>query len=368
MIGQMRGKIGGYIVVAIVGFIALVFAFEGVFGPKATRGLHEGSVAGEVNGEPIHVGDFNRAVERKLEFVKGLMGGKVTEEQMKMFRIREGVFQELVQQKLMSQAAIDSGRTPSAEAIRHEIMGLPYFQKDGKFDLGQYRGVLEANRYNPATFEKMIGEQLAVEEWQKSYASQVRVSEAEVKDEFLSSKNTRSYKYVSIPADMPAAEEKGPDGKPLPVKAAPALTPKAAADKVAAMIKADSKSDAAINALLKPFGASVREAKDVSANAEFIAGAQEAPDLKRDLFAENGPLAPGKTKVYEGVGRILVVHVVDAKKPDLAKLEASREDLLRSIRSRKERELMNAVMKKLQDKAKIVTNPSIVSSGPTDQA
>ena len=142
MIGQMRGKVGGWIITVIIGFIALVFAFEGVFGPKATRGLHDGAVAGTVNGEPISIGDYNKALERKLEFLKGMMGGKVSEEQMKMFRVRESVFQELTQQKLMAQAALASGRRPSDEAIRKEIVGMTYFQKDGKFDPGQYRATL----------------------------------------------------------------------------------------------------------------------------------------------------------------------------------------------------------------------------------
>src|SRR5438477_10373418 len=98
-----REKFGRIATSAIIGGIALVFAFEGVFGPKATRGLHEGAVAGTVNGEPISIGDYNKALERKLEFLKGMMGGKISEEQIKMFRVRESVFQELAQQKLMAQ-------------------------------------------------------------------------------------------------------------------------------------------------------------------------------------------------------------------------------------------------------------------------
>ena len=62
-----------------------------------------------------------------------------------------------------------------------------------------------------------------------------------------------------------------------------------------------------------------------------------------------------------------VVLVTESKTPDLSKLETSRGELLQSIRSRKERELMNAVMKKLETKAKIVSNPAVVSSGPAEQ-
>jgi hypothetical protein len=349
MISQMRGKIGGWIVTAIVGFIALIFIFEGVFGPKATRGLHDGSVAGTVNGEPISIADYNKALVRKIEFLKGMIGGKITDEQMKMFRVRESVFQEMVQQKLMAQAALESGRRPSDEAVRHEIMGLPYFQKDGKFDPAQYRATLQANNYTTAMFEKMIREQLSVEDWTKSLSNQIRISDTEVKEDYLTSKNTRSLKLVSIPASAPKADEKSGG-----------LTPKAAAEKVATVLKADKKSDEVANAILKPFGVTVRETTDIAESGGFIPGATDHPELTADLFGPNG-LPVGKAKVYESPSRISVVLVTAAKRPDLAKFETEKTEAQMEIRNRKERDLMNEILKKLTEKAKIVTNPAVVT-------
>lgn len=351
MIGKLRGKVGTYIIGAVITFIALIFAFEGVFGPKATRGLHEGSVAGKVNGEAISIGDYNRALERKLEFLKGMMGGKISEEQMKMFRVREGVFQEMVQQKLMAQAALDSGRAPSDEAVRQEIMTLPYFQKEGKFDPAQYRAVLEANRYSTSMFEKMIREQLAVEDWTRSFSSQVRVSDAEAKEEYLLAKNQRSYKIVSIPAGAPKSES---------------LTPQAAAEKAASILKADKKSDDAVNALLKPFGVTVREVPDASQGSGSVAGASDHPEFAKELFAENG-LVLGKAKVYTSPARITVVLVTAVKKPDLSKFEAEKGETQSQLRSKKERELMNDIVKKLTEKAKLEPNPAVVGGGETER-
>jgi parvulin-like peptidyl-prolyl isomerase len=353
MIGQMRGKIGGWIITGVIGLIALVFALEGVFGPKSTRGLHEGAVAGTVNGEPITIGDYNKALERKLEFLKGMMGGKVTDEQIKMFRVREGVFQELTQQKLMAQAALSSGRQPSDEAVRQEISGLPYFLKDGKFDPAQYRATLQANNYTTALFEKMIREQLAVQDWTQSFGNQVRVSDAEVKDEYLRSKNIRTYKIVSIPASAPKTDDKSGG-----------LTPKAAAEKVASLLKAGKKSDDAVNAVLKPFGVTVREVPEASEAANFVPGAEDHPELVKELFG-NG-LSVGKAKIYESPTRISVVLVTEAKKPDLAKFESEKKTTLLEIKSRKERDLMNEVLKKLTEKASIVSNPAVVSSSDSE--
>src|SRR5919106_4957840 len=95
MLTWIREKFGTVVIGAIIGFIAFVFVFYGVFSPKSTRGLHEGAVAGTVNGDPISIAEFNRELNRRLEFFKNIAGGKISEEQLKSFKIREGVFQEL---------------------------------------------------------------------------------------------------------------------------------------------------------------------------------------------------------------------------------------------------------------------------------
>src|SRR5689334_21479183 len=84
----MREKFGPAMVGGIIAFIAFVFIFSGVFTPKATRGLHEGSVAGTVNGEPISLAEFNREYSRRMEFFKNLGGGKLSEEQLRAFHMK----------------------------------------------------------------------------------------------------------------------------------------------------------------------------------------------------------------------------------------------------------------------------------------
>src|SRR6476659_8472653 len=104
MLSWIREKFGTVVIGGIITFIAFVFVFYGVFNPKSTRGLHEGSVAGTVNGDPISISEFNRELNRRIELFKNLSGGKLTDEQIKTFRVREGVFQELVNRKLLAQA------------------------------------------------------------------------------------------------------------------------------------------------------------------------------------------------------------------------------------------------------------------------
>lgn len=344
MITHLRGKMGAWIVGGIIGFIAFVFIFEGVFRPGQTSGLHEGSVAGKVNGDVISLSDFNRALERRSEFMKNLTGGSVTEEQMKMFRLKESTFSELVNAKLMSQAAAKSGLEPSDEHVRQEIMKLPYFQKDGKFDVLAYKNILAANNMSPGSFEKMMREQIAVEEYTRALYIQVRVSEAELKEEFLNSKEQRNVKYVVIPSE---SDKKGD------------LAPKELADKIATLMKADKGSDAAVNALAKPYGADVKMTNLISKAAGFIPGIGEDPALFADVFASPSPLA-GKAKVYSLQGRYVVAIVTESKKADASTFEKERAQVFAQVKAKKERDLMSQAMKKLVEKAKIVPNKDIV--------
>src|SRR4051812_22240397 len=109
MLTWIREKFGTVIIGAIISLIAFVFIVSGVFSPKRTRGLHEGAVAGTVNGDSISIGEFNREVTRRIEMLKSLGAGSLTDEQLKAFRIKESIFQELAQRKILTQEAYRDG-------------------------------------------------------------------------------------------------------------------------------------------------------------------------------------------------------------------------------------------------------------------
>src|SRR4051794_15984750 len=121
MLSWIREKFGTVVIGGIIALIAFVFVFYGVFSPKSTRGLHEGAVAGTVNGDAISIADFNRELNRRMEFFKNFGGGKLTDEQLKSFRIREGVFHEIANRKLMVQEAWRQGLVASDEEVREKI-------------------------------------------------------------------------------------------------------------------------------------------------------------------------------------------------------------------------------------------------------
>src|SRR5687768_780646 len=136
MISDLRKKLGPWMVALIIGFIAFVFVFAGVFSPSSTS--ISGGAAGSVNGEPILLSDFNRAYNRKVEMMRNY-GFK--EEHLKAMHIGDSVFQELVTRRLMIEQAEKLGLMPSDEEVRLTIAEIPAFHKDGKFHYDTYIAV-----------------------------------------------------------------------------------------------------------------------------------------------------------------------------------------------------------------------------------
>lgn len=409
MLEWIRVKFGPVVIGGIIALIAFVFIASGVFSPSATRGIHEASVAGKVNGDSITMGEFNRAYERRIQFFQSMMGGgKLSDEQLKAFQVREGVFEELVRRKLLVQQASKQGVAPSEDEIRDKIQEIPAFQKDGKFSVEAYRQVLSANNYTPGGFEKMIREDLSSQYWEDFFRRRALASNSEIKQQFLLTADKRNLKYVLLTSEAGRRQvkvtdaevdafladatkvnllqqkfERGKDeeykGKKFDdlkrelarevVASQKTDEVRKANEEIAAkalpLLKAGKEGDAQLNALLKPYGVDVRSTGMINRTAGFLPGIGEAKDLLADAFALPSPIDPkagGKAKQYNSAAWVLLAVVSESQKADLSQFEKERETLTRSLVARKERELFEEWIKGIRAKAKIVPNADVIGA------
>jgi hypothetical protein len=406
MISTMRKKFGPIVIGIIIGFIAFVFIFE--FGMnRSGNGAGGATFAGSVNGEPITYTEFNRDLNRKLEFFKSLSGGQLSEEMIKQYKIRESVFRELAGRKLMIQEAEKIGLLPSDGQIRDQIFEIPAFKKDGKFDRQHYKEILQANNYTPATFEKMIRDDLISQLWRDHFRSLARFSEEEVKREYLMSNEKRKLRYVLLsfesgrkrlkvaesevesflkdPAkanlakarfeELKSTQYKGKTYEQVQKDLARDLVGEEKTgeirrlnnelgDRVAKVLTADSKSDGAVNGILKETGLKVQATSLMARGNFFVPGAGDAKSIEEDAFS--GALKG--TKKYDVAGGVLVAVVAESASADISKLVGNeREQMITRIVSRKENELYGDWMKNLEKKSKIEQNPQIAGSGTPDE-
>ena len=148
---KFSSKISKFFVGFFIAAIMISFLFAGFQGFMASPD----SVA-QVNGRNISTRDYQNILQAETERFAQLFGGKsLTAEQMRQFRIKENVLTQLIQKELLIDFANQLGLAPSSEEIKETIKNLPFFQTAEKFDVGRYRGVLQANGLSPAKFEEM---------------------------------------------------------------------------------------------------------------------------------------------------------------------------------------------------------------------
>ena len=408
MLAWIRNTFGTTGILGTTGLIAIVFIFYGVFTPKSTRGLHEGAVAGTVNGDAISLKEFNYEYNRMMEMYKNFLGGKVTDEQVKSLKLKESALESLVRQKVLLQEAARYDLSASDDEVMEEITKMSVFHKDGKFDVLTYKKLLEANHLSPGGFEKSKRDELAQRRWADFFRARIHVSDQEILDEFKTKQNKRNLKYVLLtsnlgkqntqvqsegiqkyledPAHLAQVKAKFEEGKSSVFKGQTFESVKNSiaqsallgdklsqlfkaneqlADQVVGLMNADAKSDAQINALLKAQNVQVKKTGLVAFDSDVIPEVGVAKEVIKDALVEPSPIDAaqgGKAKKYLMGDRVLIALMVDSQKPDLTQLDSQRAQIAQQVFSRKIRSMYQMWESSLVQRAKVDLNPAVAGS------
>ena len=196
----LRSKFGPAVVGVIIGFIAFVFIFFGVFTPKM-GGMGGSGSAATVNGDPISLQEFAQSYEQRIRFYQSMMKGKADANLLRQLGLKKAVLDDLVRQKLLIQEASKMGFAVSDAEVAARIKALPYFQKDGRFDKDTYEKLLKANNQVPSRFEDMVRQDLLAQRVSDFMRNRVRVSDQELMQEFEASGDQRQVDYVLVSLD-----------------------------------------------------------------------------------------------------------------------------------------------------------------------
>ena len=127
------------------------FVFFGVEGYSSFMS-REPEIA-TVDGEPITLGELNRARAAQLEQYRNMLGGQFDPAMLDTPQFREQVLNGLIDQKVVMLAAQHGKYSVSDETLRRTIASIPAVQQDGQFSSDRYRQVLAAQGMTPAQFE-----------------------------------------------------------------------------------------------------------------------------------------------------------------------------------------------------------------------
>ncbi len=190
-------------VVFLVGFGVLQLG--GVLNPP--RGGGPAGVIAKVNGEPIRYEEFMRTYQNNVNQLRQTRELREGEDSY----IREQVWQQMLQAKIMQQEVRRRGITVTPDEIKTSIrmsppefiVQAPGFQTGGKFDYKKYLAELDnPNSQVPWTqVEAYVAETLPEQKLQDQIVAAAKVSEADVRDRFVLNNEKLKIRYLHFPID-----------------------------------------------------------------------------------------------------------------------------------------------------------------------
>ncbi len=361
MFETLRKVFGPVAVGIIIGSIALVFIFSGVFSPMTQGSRATGAHAAIVNGKHISFQEYNREYQQRLEFYQNLMKGKVDTELLEKMGLREQIMEKLVQQVLVLDEAERLGFTVADGEVADQISELPYFKKDGKFDANLYKQLLAQNRLSVSGFEQQVRDDLIRGHFVRFVKNQLKVRDDEVKNEYQISEDQRQVDYVVFSREQ-AAKKLKIDAKDLMAKTADILKfNKQQAEET--LKKAKQVPVAALKAGLKKDGLEVKTSEKFNRLQGFVAGIGESAELLRDVFGAKNNLP----KIYETNSNLVLVLDAKAFKPDSKEFDKKKDTYTNSVVMRKQQQIMDQWIGDLRAKAKLSYNEALMHPEKQEQ-
>ncbi len=181
MLRYLRENTGNWIIKIFLGIIVVVFVFLGVgsFGSKRNNSI------ATINGEPITMEEYQQAYKAIVDQMRARFGKNLNDDILKALNVKQQALDSLIEQKLVLAQADILEITISDKELQQSLFSIKAFQRDGMFNLDQYRKVLSLNSLNPEIFEQNQINSLRQQKVRDMVLSAVNVSELEARNWYL---------------------------------------------------------------------------------------------------------------------------------------------------------------------------------------
>ncbi len=206
MLSYLRENTGNWIIKMFLGIIVIVFVFLGV----GSFGSKKGNSIATVNDQPITMKEYQQTYKSIVDQYRAQFGKELTEDTLKALNIKQQALDSLINQKMIQDEADKLKIEVSEKELQNALMSFKAFQKDGVFDMNQYKAVLKLESLSPESFEHLQRISMREEKLRSILASTINVTDMEAGNwyRFLNTKIAVEYiwfdpkKYKDIhPAD-----------------------------------------------------------------------------------------------------------------------------------------------------------------------
>ena len=202
MLQALRGKKSGLLVKIILGVIVIGFSFFGIESYFVAR--VDNSVA-RVGGTEITQEQFRQRFDENRQRMMQMMGGAVDASYFERPEMKHQILEQLVNEQVLIETNQKLGISVPDERVKSEILSVPSFQKDGKFDPDTYKMLLMSQGMTPRSFDDRIRDDLAVRTLPEQVGSTVLLTDADVDTYLRLRDQKRDFHYAKL--DKPAADD-----------------------------------------------------------------------------------------------------------------------------------------------------------------
>ncbi len=187
MLSYLRENTGNWIIKIFLGIIVVVFVFLGVgsFGSKRND-----SVA-TIDDESITMKEYQQAYKTLVDQMRARFGKNLNDDILKALNVKQQALDSLIEQKLILAQADKLEINISEKELQENLVSIKAFQKDGIFNIDQYKRVLSLNSLNPEIFERSQLNSIRRQKVRDLVLSTVNVSDLEARDWYIF-KNTKT--------------------------------------------------------------------------------------------------------------------------------------------------------------------------------
>ncbi len=190
----MRKHTKGILVKVMVGLIAVVFVFWGVYAIREKPG----SKIAYVNGDLITGLEYEAKYREMLDALQKQYKEYWNDTLVKAFQIKQRALNSLIEKRLISQESNRIGLGVTDDEVANAIFTYPAFQVNGKFYEGRYRSLLSYNRMEPADFESAIKLELLGKKIQNFIKCFFPLTDLEMMDYYSYQKEKVNIGFVSF--------------------------------------------------------------------------------------------------------------------------------------------------------------------------
>ncbi len=198
LIKWIRNNSSGLAMSILMGLLVVTFALWGVQGYFQQS---SNDAAAVVNGDKISINDFSQRFSQYTQSLMSQFGDNFDPAYFESPVFRRNFLEQLINDKLLQQAARDMDFIASPQAVRDLIQSIPSFQNpDGSFNKESYAAYLTQVNQSPAYFQNRVQEDILSQATPDLVRETLFVTALEKNQLHRLNKQTRSFDYVLLNA------------------------------------------------------------------------------------------------------------------------------------------------------------------------